>query len=263
MRPPVWQLVRDSIRHFDREVSYSEIKKFVWSEYPDVNSSTLTCQIIVCSVNHPSRVHYPENKKPRLCTGQYDFLYNTGRGRVAPYDPDRQGLWEIAVSGDGALVVRVAQEAIAQPEAFPAASDEQQSSFALESHLRDYLARNLSSIGDFGAPLTVYTSEDGRDGVEFQTDVGPIDILATSPTGDFYVFELKLGRGADAALGQILRYMGWVGRHLSKEHQVFGVVLAADISEKLRYAATQVPQVQLMEYELRFAVKPADLSTTP
>jgi hypothetical protein len=251
------------MQHFGREVSYSEIKQRVWAEHPDVNSSTLTCQIIVCSVNHPSRIHYPENKKPRLCTSQYDFLYNTGRGRVGPYDPDRHGLWEIAVSGDGALIVRMAQEAIAQPEESPGTFDVQQSSFALESHLRDYLARNLQSIGDFGSPLTMYTSEDGRDGVEFQTDVGPIDILATSPTGDFYVFELKLGRGADAALGQILRYMGWVARHLSTQHNVFGVVLAADISEKLRYAATQVPQVRLMEYELRFAVKPADLSRTP
>lgn len=259
MRPPVWQLVKTAMEQLGREVSYSEIKQFVWVQHPDVNSSTLTCQIIVCSVNHPSRVHYPENKKPRLSTGQYDFLYNTGRGRVAPYDPDRQGLWEIAVSGDGGLVVRVAQEATAQPEASQAAFDDQQSAFALESHLRDYLARNLPSFGDFSSPLTVYTSQDGRDGVEFQTDVGPIDILATSPDGDFYVFELKLGRGADAALGQILRYMGWVERHLSGGHRVFGVVLAADISEKLRYAATQVPQVRLMEYELRFSLKSADL----
>ncbi|HEX9422222.1 MAG TPA: hypothetical protein VF899_03210 [Pyrinomonadaceae bacterium] len=118
-------------------------------------------------------------------------------------------------------MVRIAQEATAEAEASPAALDEQQSAFALESHLRDYLARNLPSIGDFGAPLTVYTSEDGRDGVEFQTDVGPIDILATSPAGDFYVFEFKLGRGGDVALGQILRYMGWVSRHLSTKHKVF------------------------------------------
>lgn len=248
------------MEHFGCEVSYSEIKQFVWAKHPDVNSSTLTCQIIVSSVNHPSRVHYPENKKPRMCTGQYDFLYNTGRGRVAPYDPDRHGLWEITVSADGSLMVRVAQEGIAQLEVLTTALDEQQSSFALESHLRDYLARNLTKIGDFGVPLAVYISDDGRDGVEFQTDVGPIDILATSPNGDFYVFELKLGRGADAALGQILRYMGWVARHLSSQHQVFGVVLAADISDKLRYAATQVPQVRLMEYELSFAVKPVNLA---
>lgn len=259
-RPPIWQLVREAIQHFGREVSYSEIKQFVWKKYPDVNTSTLTCQIIICSVNHPSRIHYPENKKPRLCNSQYDFLYNTARGRVAPYDPERQGLWEIAVSGEGELLVRIAQEPNDQAEPSSATLDDQQSSFALESHLRDYLARNLSRIADFGVPLTVYTSEDGRDGVEFQTDVGPIDILATSSTGDFYVFELKLGRGADAALGQILRYMGWVDRHLSNHHKVFGVVLAADISEKLRYAATQVSHVRLLEYDLSFTVKPADLS---
>ena len=96
--PPIWQLVRDAIQHFNREVSYSELKQFVWAQYPDVNNSTLTCQIIICSVNHPSRIHYPENKKPRVCNSQYDFLYHTGRGRVMPYDPEQHGLWEISAS---------------------------------------------------------------------------------------------------------------------------------------------------------------------
>jgi len=258
-RPPIWQLVRDAVHQLGTEVSYSAIKQHIWAQYPDVNSSTLTCQIIICSVNHPSRVHYPENKKPRLCTGQYDFLYNTARGRVEPYDPDRHGLWEIAQDAEGKLSVRIVQEATAEA-AIAGVTDEQQGTFALESHLRDYLAQNLTSIADFGSPLTLYTSEDERDGVEFQTDVGPIDILATDASGNFYVFELKLGRGPDAALGQILRYMGWVNQHLSKGRKVFGVILAADISRKLRYAATQVPQVRLMEYELRFSLKPVKLA---
>ena len=240
------------MQHFNREVTYSELKQHLWAQHPDLKSSTLTCQIIVSSVNHPSRVHYPENKKPRVCTSQYDFLYHTGRGRVAPYDPEQHGVWEIHQGADGALSVRILQEAVVTtPE-----TDEQGGTFALESHLRDYLAQNLATNSDFGAPLTVYTSQDGRDGVEFQTDVGPIDILATTPNGDFHVFELKLGRGPDAALGQILRYMGWVSQHLANGKKVFGVVLAAEISEKLRYAATQVPNVRLMEYELRFVVRP-------
>ena len=244
------------MQHFNREVTYSELKQFVWEQYPDANNSTLTCQIIICSVNHPSRVHYPENKKPRVCTSQYDFLYHTGRGRVAPYDPERHGLWEIHQAADGALSVRISQEAISESGVTTTETDEQGGTFALESHLRDYLAQNLANNADFGAALTVYTSQDGRDGVEFQTDVGPIDILATTPDGDFHVFELKLGRGPDAALGQILRYMGWVSQHLANGKKVFGVVLAAEISEKLRYAATQVPNVRLMEYELRFVVRP-------
>jgi len=255
-RPAIWQLVREAAEHFNREVSYSEIKQFVWTNYHDVNSSTLTCQIIVCSVNHPSRIHYPENKKPRLCTTQYDFLYNTGRGRVTLYDPERHGVWEIAETADARLVVRLAHEAVDETGSVETANDNQSGIFALESHLRDYLARNLTSIANFGVPLSVFKSDDGRDGVEFQTDVGPIDLLAITPAGDFYVFELKLGRGPDAALGQILRYMGWVANHVAKDRKVYGVILAADISEKLRYAVTQVPHVSLLEYELRFVVKP-------
>ena len=53
-----------------------------------------------------------------------------------------------------------------------------------------------------------------------------------------------------AALGQILRYMGWVQKHLANGKQVQGIVLASEISEKLKYAATQVTNVELMEYEL-------------
>ena len=255
MRPPVWQLVREAVEHYNREVTYSDVKQYVWSKYPDVNTSTLTCALIICSVNHPSRIHYPENKKPRAATGQYDFLFHTGRGRVAPYDAEKHGAWEIADLGDGALGVRLAQEPADEQSSLVSPSDELQSTFALESHLRDYLARNLSLLGEFGTQLSVYSTPEGREGVEFQTDVGPIDILARSSSGDFYVFELKLGRGPDAALGQILRYMGWVSEHLATGSSVYGVVLASEISRKLRYAATQVPKVRLMEYELRFALK--------
>ena len=258
MRPPIWQLIRDAMQHFNREVTYSELKQYLWSQYSDLNETTLNCQIICCSVNLPSRVHYSDNKKPRVCTSEHDFLYNTGRGRVAQYDPEQHGRWEIHQGADGALSVRILQEALSESGVTPTETDEQGGIFALESHLRDYLAKNLSSNSDFGAPLTVYISQDGRDGVEFQTDVGPIDILATTPNGEFHIFELKLGRGSDAALGQILRYMGWVSQHLASGKPVFGVILAAEISEKLRYAVTQVPNVRLMEYELRLVVRPIE-----
>ena len=130
--------------------------------------------------------------------------------------------------------------------------------FALEAHLRDYLAKSLPRLPGDDVPLTLYRADD-RDGVEFQTDVGPIDILATG-NGDFYVLELKLGRGPDVALGQVLRYMGWVKEHLAGEKNVFGVIVASDIGKKLRYAATQVPNVRLMEYDLKVDLRPVRLS---
>ncbi len=261
MRPPIWQLVRDAAQSLGGEFTYGEIKQHIWSTYPGVSATTLTCSIILCSVNHPSRIHYPENKKPRLCTAQYDFLFNTGRGKATWYDPERHGQWEIAEIA-AQLAVREVQEGTAESPLPIETTEGQGGLFALESHLRDYLAKNLPAFDAGNTTLQLYISEDGRDGVEFQTDVGPIDILAKASNGDLFVFELKLGRGADAALGQILRYMGWVEKHLCIGNNVVGIVVAAEISQKLKYAATQVPQVRLMEYELSVSLKPASLANT-
>lgn len=249
-RPPIWQLVKDAALELGgggQQIAYAAIKRHVWDRYPDVNPSTLSCQIIICTVNQPSRVHYPENKKPRRANGPYDFLFTVGRGTVVLFDEEKHGQWEILQRQDGLAVHRLSEPMDPEPEA---GDETQGGTFAVEAHLRDYLARNLPTLDNGKTPLSLYVSEDGRGGVEFQTDVGPIDILCVSPSGDFYVFELKLSKGHDAALGQILRYMGWVKRHLSGTHRVFGVVVASEVGKKLRYAATQIPNVRLMEYEL-------------
>ncbi len=257
--PTIWEMVKEAASSIGREAAYSEIKQRVREVYGDINESSLTCAIIASSVNHPSRIHYQENKKPRLSRGDHDFLFNTGRGRVAPYDPAVHGTWEIYDKSDGQLGVRKTETSEDHDE-LPVSEVEAESSlFALESHLRDYLAKNISKLKGFGSKLTIYTSEDGRDGVEFQTDVGPIDILAVDESNQFVVLELKVGRGPDAALGQILRYMGWVEKHLAGGKGVRGFIVASEIPMKLRYAVTQVSSVSLMEYDLSFSVKPVEL----
>lgn len=262
-RPPIWQLLRDAVEPLGREATYAEIKKILWTQHPELNEATINCQLIICSVNAPSRVHYPENKKPRMATSQYDFLYTTGRGRVVWYDPAKQGQWEIARDDEGNLWVRQVESASddaapSQPSATQAA-DDSYGVFALESHLRDYLAKNLPTLPGHTAPLQLYVDRDGRDGVEYQTDVGPIDLLAVDANQNFVVLELKLRDGPDKALGQILRYMGWVKTHKSGDKTVSGVILASQITEKLKYAATQVPHVGLMEYRLAMSLKPVAL----
>lgn len=253
IRPPIWQLLKNAVQHLGGECTYGAIKQHLWAEYPDLNPATITCQLISCSVNHASRIHYHDNKEPRLSVGETDFLYNTGRGKVVWYDPDKHGTWKIVRASDGTLSVRQSQDGGDLHDVgidIVEVADDTYGAFALEAHLRDYLTKNLPTMPGHDAPLKLYTSE-GRDGVEYQTEVGPIDILAVGPNGDFYVLELKLGRGPDAALGQNLRYMGWVKEHLAGEKKVFGVIIASDIGQKLRYAATQVPHVRLMEYDLR------------
>ena len=73
--------------------------------------------------------------------------------------------------------------------------------------------------------------------------------------GRFFVIELKVSRGYDRTVGQLLRYMAWVKTNLSPNQQVRGAIVASDITEDLRLAASLVPDVQLVEYEIAFKLK--------
>ncbi|SHL13590.1 endonuclease NucS domain-containing protein [Alicyclobacillus tolerans] len=131
--------------------------------------------------------------------------------------------------------------------------------FPLESHLRDFIAKHLPSISVGNQKLHLFVDDSGSDGVEYQTEVGRIDILALNDNDEFVVFELKLSKGADQSLGQLLRYMGWVNSHLSPSKPVHGVIVAGDIDSKLKYAASIVPNVSLFRYEVSFAVEEVSL----
>ena len=129
-----------------------------------------------------------------------------------------------------------------------------EATFTLEYQLRDFLAQNLEAISVEGKKLSLYVDPTGREGMEFPTDVGPIDILAVDETGAFVVFELKRARSPDRAIGQLSRYMGWVKQTIGKGQQVRGVIVAKTIRENLRYAVTVIPNVSLFEYEVRFTL---------
>jgi endonuclease len=264
-RPPIWQLIRDAVAPLGRETSNAEIKQLLLQDYPELNAATINMQTAICTVNRVGRINYPENKKPRLANGRYDFLFATGRGKVMWYNPDKHGLWSIEETPEGLMVRRVddsTEDAIAPVDvdaAEPVDDGFGGGAFALESHLRDYLARNPPSTTTHG-PLVLFADADGRDGVEYQTDCGPADLVLLDREGNFVVFELKLGRGPDAALGQVQRYMGWIEHHVADGKTVSGVIVANSISEKLKYAGKVAPRVQLMEYHLSFELAPVALT---
>jgi hypothetical protein len=139
-------------------------------------------------------------------------------------------------------------------------SDADLAAFAMEGQLRDFIIENISRIPVGGRQLRLYRNAEGRDGKEYPTDVGPIDILAIDDVGNLFVFELKLDRGPDRALGQLARYMGWVKIHLAHDREVRGVVVARTIDERLRYAACIMPNVELLEYEIEFRLRAAGLN---
>jgi endonuclease len=135
--------------------------------------------------------------------------------------------------------------------------------FVLEAQLRDFIIENISRITVGGRQVSLYRDAAGRDGKEYPTDVGPIDILAVDDRGNFFVFELKLDRGPDRALGQLARYMGWVKIHLAADHEVRGVIVARNIGERLRYAGCVMPTVMLLEYEIEFRLRDAGSISAP
>lgn len=248
-KPFVWQMIKEAIEQLNGKASYSEIKKYINSKWENVNELTINAQIIVLSVNQPSRIHYTENKKPRITNSNHDLLYSVGRGEVVKYNPEEHGIWEIYEKEFGALAIR---QVISEDEDDETIENQETNSFIfpLEANLRDFLIRNLHTVK--GQKLKLYIDEYGRDGKEYLTEVGLIDILATDEHGNFVVFELKLSRGPDKALGQLLRYMGWVKQHKSNGKKVSGIIVANKMDTKIKYAVTMTNDITLYEYEMKF-----------
>jgi RecB family endonuclease NucS len=101
--------------------------------------------------------------------------------------------------------------------------------------------------------LRLYQKGDQK-AVEFPVDDGRIDILALDTAGRFVVFELKLARGRNKALGQLLYYMGWVDKHLGKG-PCRGIIVAKEITDDLVLAVQRVQDVALFRYTLSVSVE--------
>lgn len=251
----IWQMVREAMDDLyqGEKVGYKEIKDWINNKYGEHNEGTLNAQIIVSIVNHPSRIHYSENKIPRIANSRYDFLFLVSKGQVVKYNPEEHGVWEIRFDEYGKLTVgQVLQEE--SDYSSEATNESSEYLFPLESHLRDFIAKNLKTIKFNGKSLNLYIDETGRDGIEYPTEVGPIDVLAIDNENNFVVFELKLDRGPDRALGQIFRYMGWLKSKKAINQDVFGVIVAKRMDNKLKYALNVTDKIELFEYELNFKI---------
>jgi hypothetical protein len=54
--------------------------------------------------------------------------------------------------------------------------------------------------------------------------------------------------------------MGWVKKHLANGREVSGVIVACAIDDKLKYAASVLNDVTLLEYKLKFDLATVVLS---
>jgi endonuclease len=92
--------------------------------------------------------------------------------------------------------------------------------------------------------------------VEFPAGGRFIDILAVDKAGHYVVVELKVSRGYDRVVGQLLRYMAWVEKNMEPSQPVRGVIVANEITTDLRLASSRDPGIKLVEYEISFKLRP-------
>lgn len=133
-------------------------------------------------------------------------------------------------------------------------SVEDPSSFALEAHLEEFLVKNWPHT-ELGEDYDIY-EEDGVKAQQYQTDTGPLDILAISKDKKrLLVVELKKGRASDAVVGQTLRYMSFVQEELAEDGQtVLGAIIAHEDDQRIRRALTMTRTIAFYRYKVSFSL---------
>ena len=242
---PVRSLMKDMADAFELQTGQQFTKKqaIEWfaEHYPKIKAGTITAHLVRLSTNAPSRLHY--NAKPN----EDDLFFQLDGGRYRLYDP-KQDPTPIHSAADKSNGKTPTEE---DGDIEPQGSAE----FAYESDLRNYLAKNLSVIE---AGLTLY-EEEGINGIEFPVGGRFIDILAVDSGGAFVIIELKVSRGYDRVVGQLMRYMAWIRKNQAEPGQkVRGIIVARQISEDLLLACSLLADVQLFEYELSLILKKVD-----
>lgn len=242
---PVRQLMHDMVAELrlapGQTLEREQVLDWFRMHYPRVKEATITAHLTRLSTNARSRLHHSVR-----ADGSDDLFFQIDGGRFRLYAP----------SSDPAPIRHTTGASPADaPAAEISANDlaAEATEFAYEHDLRDYLARNLGIIEP---GLRLY-SEEGIRGVEFPVGGRFIDILAVDGDGGYVVVELKVSKGYDRAVGQLLRYMGWIESHHAEHGQrVRGVIIAKDVTEDLQLACARLPDVQLFEYALSVTLTP-------
>lgn len=125
--------------------------------------------------------------------------------------------------------------------------------FALEKHLEDFLVQNWKQT-ELGKYYDIYEEDGELVGQQYQSDTGPIDILAISKDKkELLVVELKKGRVSDSVVGQVQRYMGYVQEELAEEGQkVKGVIIALEDDLRIKRALAVTNNIEFYKYQVSF-----------
>jgi hypothetical protein len=214
-----------------------QVKAWFSANYPKIKDATISAHLLRLSVNAKSRVHY--SAKP----GEDNVFYQIDSSHFRLYNPanDPTPISETSVP----LVDEDPSKELS--EDIPGSAQ-----FAYEKDLQSFLAKNLNVIGP---GLRLY-DEEGVTGIEFPVGGRFIDLLAIDPSGNYVVIELKVSRGYDRVVGQLLRYMAWIKKNQAEGQQsVRGIIVAREITDDLLLACSGIPNVQLFEYQMSVALR--------
>jgi restriction system protein len=148
-------------------------------------------------------------------------------------------------SGNGPEILKTNDETIEDPYIF-----------AMEMQLEDFLVKNWHHT-DLGKSYEIYKEDGILVGQQYQSDTGPIDILAISKDKKvLLVVELKKGRASDLVLGQIQRYMGYVKEELAEKDQIVkGIIIAFESDVRLSRALSVTTNIEFYSYKVSFKLE--------
>ena len=129
------------------------------------------------------------------------------------------------------------------------------SMFALERHLEDFLVKNWDNT-ILAKDYDIY-EDDEVFGQQFQTDTGPIDILAISKDHkELLVIELKKGKASDTVVGQVQRYMGYIkSDFLEPDQNVKGIIIALEDDLSIKRALSVANDIKFYRYKVNFELQ--------
>ena len=221
----------------------SDAVQWFAEHYGKIKRNTINIHIDVMSVNNLNRKHHPSIKPG----SGHDLFYKLGPDQFRPWVPD---------SDPAPLYTEDIEKQVLGDAENPTEEDEPsveaEQEFAAERDLQNYLVKNLGVI----EPALQLYEEEGITGVEFPVGGQFIDILAIDKEDRYVVIELKVSRGYDRVVGQLLRYMGWVEKNMETSQPVRGIIVANEITTDLKLATSRVPDIRLIEYEISFKLRP-------
>lgn len=232
-------LMKDMVTDIDlkkgERISKHQVIQWFARKYPKIKESTIIAHLVRMSTNATSRHHY--NPKPV----EDDLFFHIDGSSFRLFDNENDPT--------------PLKKGIAPPDEIgieESTEPDDKNEFAYENDLQNFLSKNLGLIEP---GLSLY-EEEGINGIEFPVGGRYIDILALDKNNNYVVIELKVSRGYDRVVGQILRYISWIKKHQAENSQnVRGIIIAREISDDLTLACDGLSNIELFEYQLSITLQ--------